>query len=367
VSEQSTILVDEQASRETTFNDENEAREPQSETEECHDADTDPELLMDAEEFEYLWNKRERFEQECHAEEEISRLMHEQEDTYRFLKEAGEQQEQERVERLKNVDYSDEEEPEDYKQEIDRVDEIEHFMEKEEQFRAEGKSEEEIVAEMIKEEGRWEDIEGLRELSEQHANEVARICEQERQEHEDLEDRDEQRTHHLEEGFTVNTESAILNDITDDNSDELHDQESAVTCEEEADHEFFSEMGDNAEEETEGVILEDIRPDDEEGSEVAREKEGGDVVDNLSDASGEIEPIADHERPSGPARSHHPPELIEDGGSTTAKIKEQGKDTTTREGDEGTGEEQAKLRSLYHQETEKSPQKDGTQTVGFNP
>jgi len=107
--------------------------------------DETPEKIMDIEELEYLWKKYESLEEEGRDLEDIAKLMCEAEKTYKILKNFEEIYAQQEKEKVKSVNHENEEEPEDYREEIDRANEVAHLLdveerqkEKEEQFEENG-------------------------------------------------------------------------------------------------------------------------------------------------------------------------------------------------------------------------------------
>jgi len=107
-----------------------------------------PKEITDSEEFEYLWEEYDKLEQEGKSLEEISELMHEAEETYQMLKdfedELEEIYEKQEKEDLDAINHKGEEDAEDVKEEIDRVDAIEHLVGAEEELYQQGISQEEI-------------------------------------------------------------------------------------------------------------------------------------------------------------------------------------------------------------------------------
>ncbi|MFX1554996.1 MAG: hypothetical protein ACFFBV_13805, partial [Promethearchaeota archaeon] len=151
-----------------------------------------PKEITDSEEFEYLWEEYNRLEQEGKSLEEISELMREAEETYQLLKEFEEELEeiykQQEKQELKSIDHKNEEEPEDYRKEVDSVYEAEYFIDAEIQLQAEGKSTEEVTEEMQEVEDKYDFIEEVEAHYEKQKTERLKSVN-----HEDKEDDDDQR------------------------------------------------------------------------------------------------------------------------------------------------------------------------------
>ena len=148
-----------------------------------------PKKITDSEELQYLWEEYDRLEQEGKSSEEISEIMQEAEKTYQMLKnfekELEEIHEKQEKQDLESVDHKNEEEPEDYRKEVESLYEAEYFIDAEIQLQAAGKSSGEATEEMQKVEEKYEFKEKVEELHEKQEKDKYNLVDCENEEDED--------------------------------------------------------------------------------------------------------------------------------------------------------------------------------------
>ena len=309
-----------------------------------------PKEITDSEEFEYLWEEYDRLEQEGKNIEEIAELMHEAEESYKMLKNYEEELEEiyERQEKqdFESIDHKNEEEPEDYRKEVESVYQAEYFIDAEIKLQAEGKSPEEVIEKMQNIEDGYELEEEVEERFEQQKKERLKSVN-----HEDEEDDDDQR----EEIDRVDMIECVVEVEGEFHKQGKSQEEIDEETEEIANNFYKSELEIQQHPKPEKEVSEELGNEEAEIVEPELALEGQDQIKHTSvdinDENIETYPEVENRKT-----------LKEVNTELGESIEDENK-PETKESEE---EKYEKLQQLYRQETGKKPMYRGRATKGFN-